>query len=92
MPQALRDFARGKLADSGEAEAVRRRHAEHVLAVAGVARVWFAVPRAQQRRVLAVDTELRPALAWAEAHDPELYRKLVAALGLGCCGADSSAS
>ena len=83
MPQALRDFARGKLADSGEEEAVRRRHAEHVLAVAGVARVWFAVPRAQQRRVLAVDTELRPALAWAEAHDPELYRKLVAALGLG---------
>src|SRR6185503_15702888 len=26
---------------------------------------------------------LRPALAWAEAHDPELYRDLVAALGLG---------
>jgi predicted ATPase/class 3 adenylate cyclase len=83
MPQALRDFARDELTGSGEEDAVRRRHAEHVLAVADAARVWFAVPQASQRRVLALDAELRPALAWAEAHDPQLYRELVAALGLG---------
>src|SRR6185312_7485167 len=43
MPQALRDFARAKLAASAEHDAVQRRHAEHVLAVAHESRVWFAV-------------------------------------------------
>ena len=82
MPQALRDFARGKLAASGEEDAVRRLHAQHVRAVADGARVWF-VTRAVQQRVLALDAETRPALAWAQAHDGELYREMVAALGLG---------
>ena len=91
MPQALRDFARDKLAASAEQDAVRRRHAEHVLAVAGAARVWFAVPgpaapAARDRRGAA------PSAAWAAAHDPELYRELVAELGLGLCGAATSAS
>jgi hypothetical protein len=83
MPQALRDFARDKLAASAEHDAVRRRHAEHVLAVARELRVWFAVAEAQQRRLLAIDAEIRPALRWAAAHDAELYRRLVAELGLG---------
>jgi hypothetical protein len=83
MPQALRDFAREKLAASAEHGAVRRRHAEHVLAVARASRVWYAVPEAEQRRLLAIDAEIRPALQWAAAHDAELYRRLVAELGLG---------
>ena len=83
MPQALRDFGREKLAASAEHDAVRRRHAEHVLAVARESRVWFAVPEAEQRRLLAIDAEIRPALQWAAAHDAELYRRLVAELGLG---------
>jgi predicted ATPase/class 3 adenylate cyclase len=83
MPQALRDFGRDKLAASAEHDAVRRRHAEHVLAVARESRVWFAVPEAIQRRLLAIDAEIRPALRWAAAHDAELYRRLVAELGLG---------
>jgi tetratricopeptide (TPR) repeat protein len=83
MPQTLHDFARGELTASGEQDAVRRRHAEHVLAVAAAARVWFAAPKDERRRVLAIDAEIRPALAWAQAHDPELYRRLVSALGLG---------
>jgi predicted ATPase/class 3 adenylate cyclase len=82
MPQALRDFGREKLAASPEHDAVRRRHAEHVLAVARESRVWFAVPEAEQRRLLAIDAEIRPALQWAAAHDAELYRRLVAELGL----------
>jgi predicted ATPase/class 3 adenylate cyclase len=83
MPQALRDFGRDKLAASAEHDAVRRRHAEHVLAVARESRVWYAVPEATQRRLLAIDAEIRPALHWAGAHDAELYRRLVAELGLG---------
>jgi hypothetical protein len=82
MPQALRDFARTKLAASAEHDAVRRRHAEHVLAVAHESRVWFAVREAERRRLLAIDAETRPALQWAAAHDAELYRRLVAELGL----------
>jgi predicted ATPase/class 3 adenylate cyclase len=83
MPQALREFARGELAASGEEHAVRRRHAEHVLAVADAARIWFAATPDRQSQVVALDAEIRPALAWAQAHDPELYRRLVSALGLG---------
>ena len=83
MPQALRDFARGELEASGEAEAVRRRHAEHVLNVADEARVWFAADPAARASVLALEAEIRPVLAWASAHDPELYRRLVCALALG---------
>jgi predicted ATPase/class 3 adenylate cyclase len=83
MPQALRDFGRDKLAASADHDAVRCRHAEHVLAVARESRVWFAVPEAIQRRLLAIDAEIRPALRWAAAHDAELYRRLVAELGLG---------
>jgi predicted ATPase/DNA-binding SARP family transcriptional activator len=83
MPQALRDFARAELEASGEADAVRRVHAEHVLNVADGARVWFAADPAATASVSAVEAEIRPALAWASAHDPELYRRLVCALALG---------
>jgi predicted ATPase/class 3 adenylate cyclase len=83
MPQALRDFARGELEASGEAEAVRRRHAERVLQVADEARVWFAADGAARTSVLALEAEIRPALAWASGHDLELYRQLVCALALG---------
>ena len=83
MPQALRDFARGELEVLGEAEAVRRRHADHVLDVADKARVWFMADPAERASVLMLEAEIRPALAWASAHDPELYRRLVCALGLG---------
>jgi predicted ATPase/class 3 adenylate cyclase len=83
MPQALRDFARAKLVESGEEGAARRRHAQHVLAVAEGARIWFSATADQRRDVLALDAELRPALAWAAREASGLYRELVAALGLG---------
>src|SRR3954452_21305985 len=57
MPQALREFPRGELTASGDEHAVRRRHAEHVLAVADAARVWFAATRDRQRQVLAMDAD-----------------------------------
>jgi predicted ATPase/class 3 adenylate cyclase len=83
MPQALRDFARGELEASGQAKAVRRRHAEHVLNVADEARVWLAADPAATASVLVHEAEIRPALAWASSHEPELYRRLVCALALG---------
>jgi predicted ATPase/class 3 adenylate cyclase len=83
MPQALRDFARGELEASDGAEAVRRGHAEHVLHMADEARVWFAADPAATASVLVLEAEIRPALAWASAHDPEVYRRLVCALALG---------
>ena len=83
MPQALRDFARAELEASDEGEAVRRRHAEHVLNVADQARVWFTAASDATARVLELEAEIRPALTWASYHDPELYRRLVCALALG---------
>ena len=68
MPQALRDFARGELEASGEAEAVRRRHAEHVLNVADKARVWFA---ADPTATASVDTDAAAADT-ADRQDPSV--------------------
>jgi predicted ATPase len=83
MAQALREFAEAELTASGEEQQVRRRHAEHLAAVAGEARVWFSADSEACGRVLALEAEIRPALQWAVEHDAELYRRLVAALALG---------
>jgi predicted ATPase/class 3 adenylate cyclase len=83
MPQALRDFAREELTASGEEDAVRRRHAEHVAAIAERSRIWFSASFEERGRVLRIESEVRPALAWARDHDRRLYRRLTAALGLG---------
>jgi predicted ATPase len=83
MPQTLRDFARAELVASAEAQAVRRRHAEHIADVAKPAQIWFAANHAAVVGVLAREAEVRPALAWAAEHDSELYRRLVSALALG---------
>jgi predicted ATPase len=83
MPQALRDFARSELEVSLEAQAIGRRHAETVLAFAKESQIWFTADSAATARVLALDAEIRPALAWAARHDPELHRRLLAVLALG---------
>jgi predicted ATPase len=83
MPQALRDFARAELLASGESEALRRRHAEHVAAAGDETRVWFAADSTAHARVFALDAEIRPALAWAAGNDSDLYRALVSALAFG---------
>jgi predicted ATPase len=83
MPQALREFAREELAGSGEEDPVRRRHGEHVAAVAEGSRIWFSATFEERGSVLKIESEVRPALAWAMDDDPDLYRRLVGALGLG---------
>jgi predicted ATPase/class 3 adenylate cyclase len=81
LPQAARTFALGKLAEAGEEDAVRRAHAAHVAAVAEPNR-WFTagVTPATRRRLLAVDAETRPALAWAREHEPALHAVLAGRL------------
>ena len=83
IPQALRDFAVERMVESQLEEATRRLHAEHVGSVAHSGRLqkWgaTAVQRAELR---AVADEIRPAVAWARAHDPALHVRLCAALSI----------
>ena len=81
MLETIREFAGELLEASGEAEALRRRHCEHVLARAeeGAAE-WHAGvdPEESLFRVLDQDHDnLRAALAWAAAgHEIELEVRL----------------
>jgi predicted ATPase len=81
VPQALRDYALERLIESGEEPQVRRVHAEYVWGVAHTARLWKWGPTTEQRTaLLSVGDEIRPAVAWARAHDPVLYVRICAAL------------
>jgi predicted ATPase/class 3 adenylate cyclase len=81
MLETIREFAAEQLAASPEADAVRRRHAERMLAIAHSAHLTeeddepFQVPI-----VLAERDDLRIALDWAADHDVELALELVVAL------------
>lgn len=81
VPQALRDFALERLSELGQEYEVRRLHAEHVANVAYEARLlkWGATAE-QRRSLLAIASEIRPAVAWAREHDHELYVRICAAL------------
>ena len=82
MLETIREYATERLEESGEAEAVRRPHAEHYLGVAEEAEPelkgahqleWFAQLEAEH-------DNLRAALSWALRHEE-------AELGLGLAGA-----
>ena len=81
MPQALRDYALERLVEAGLEARTRAQHAEHVAAVAHAARLWkWGATPDQQTELLAVADEIRPAVAWAREHDPDLHVRLCAAL------------
>ena len=81
MLEIIREFAAEQLAQSPEADAVRRHHAERMLAIARSAHLTedddepFRVPI-----VLAERDDMRIALDWAADHDVELAAELVVAL------------
>jgi hypothetical protein len=81
VPQTLRDFALERLIESGSEDKTRRRHAEHVARVAHAARLakWGATDD-QRTQLGGVAGEIRPAVAWAREHDPELRVRICAAL------------
>jgi hypothetical protein len=81
IPQALRDYALEQLAEAGEEDEVRRLNAEHVARVAHNARLWkWSATPEQRTALLAVADEIRPAVAWARANDPELHVRMCSAL------------
>jgi predicted ATPase/class 3 adenylate cyclase len=81
VPQALRDYALERLTEAGEEDQVSRMHAEYVARVAYGARLWkWGATPEQRTALLAVADEIRPAVAWARGHDPELHVHICAAL------------
>ena len=84
MLETIRDFARERLAESGEERAYRRRHCEHFIAVAEHVDEVFVRGSADQAVFSGLDREhdnLRGALDWAaEAGEVELEVRLASAL------------
>ncbi|MGH2909364.1 MAG: BTAD domain-containing putative transcriptional regulator, partial [Solirubrobacteraceae bacterium] len=79
MPQALRNHAAERLAESGTETIIRRRHARYVAEVAYAARLWKEGATEEQLAGLrAVEAEIRPAVAWAREHEPSLHVRICA--------------
>lgn len=83
MLETLRQYARQRLAESEEVEAMRRRHAEHIRALVDEAlpnlrgideAYWF-------RRLDAELDNIRQAMSWAlEANEPQLVQAIAGSL------------
>lgn len=84
MLETIRQYALGRLEQSGEAEAIRRRHAEFLLGLAEqVPSIMTSAERkARYRRFDVEQDNLRAAMAWAlEARRTEIGLRMVGALG-----------
>jgi len=82
MLQTIREYAGEQLEQSGELHEVRRRHAEHFLALAEEAsKVVFGGEQAEWWKRLDADHDNeREALAWGVANEREIELRLVNAL------------
>ncbi len=83
MLETIHEFANAKLEGRGEAEAVRRAHAEYFLALAEEAEpmLWGAEDAAWLDRLEQEHDNMRTALSWAIEHEEgELALRLGAAL------------
>jgi predicted ATPase len=84
MLETIREFAFKRLEESGEAEDVRRRHAEYFLGLAEEAALHLDNPPEQRRWLERVDAELnnvRAALAWSsEGVGSDIGLRLAASL------------
>jgi predicted ATPase/Tfp pilus assembly protein PilF len=83
MLETIREYALERLSESGEEDELRRRHAEHFTEVAETAhahRFDLGGPRWLDRLEKEHDN-LRLALEWIGARDPEWQIQLVGALG-----------
>jgi predicted ATPase/class 3 adenylate cyclase len=81
MLETIGEYAAERLNASGEAEALRRRHAEYFLGVAESAHL-AAETAEEQRPALAIreQSQLRAALDWGLGADPALGLQIAAAL------------
>lgn len=83
MLATIREFGAERLAASDEADAVRRRHAEHFHALAARADAELRAGGDQRTWLDVLEREhdnLRAALAWAADGDPELALRLAGEL------------
>jgi predicted ATPase/class 3 adenylate cyclase len=83
MLETIRELALEKLAESGEADVIRRRHADYLLALAQSANLSLkGIGQGPQRHdlVLPEQHNLRAALDWTVESDPELGLRLAVAL------------
>jgi non-specific serine/threonine protein kinase len=84
MLETIREFAEERLAASGEAEAVRMRHAAYCMAFAERYELAELLPDGERARFLleAEHANLRAALAWFDVGaEPRPLLRLAAALG-----------
>jgi non-specific serine/threonine protein kinase len=83
MLETVRQYAAERLADGGEGDETRRKHADHFLAMAEAAATFERRPgQAEWLARLEFDHEdLRAALLWCRAHDHGRWVRLVVALG-----------
>ncbi len=79
--ETIREFALERLEETGEAEQVRRRHAERMLALARAADLGEGDAVPDLAAALAEREDLRAALDWAEENDVELGLELAVELG-----------
>ena len=82
MLETIREFARERLDEAGDATAVRQRHAEHVLALAERAEPALTSPEQGfwLARLSEENANIRAALAWSREHDLELGLRIAGAL------------
>ena len=82
MLATMRVFAAARLDERDEGPAIRRRHAEHLTALAADSEQGLAGPGSVSwaARLAAADTDLDVALEWAAGSDPDLGLRMGAAL------------
>ena len=83
MLATIREFAQGRLEETGDASEVRARHARHYLDLARVADEELTGPDHADAfaRLAQEQDNIRAALTWAVASDSELALELAAAVG-----------
>jgi predicted ATPase len=81
MLETIREYAVEQLEASGEADALRRRHAEYFLALGGTANLSAESEGPERPDVVRPEQDnFRAAIDWALDHDIELAFRLVIAL------------
>ena len=81
MLETIREFALEQLAAAGDADAVRRRHAEHFLALGETANLTAESVGPQRAEIVRAEQDnFRAAIDWAIDHDPALAFRLTIAL------------
>ncbi len=82
MLEMIREYAADRLAHSGEADAVRRRHAEYFLAQAEMSNRRISEGHSGEwlDRMEEDHDNVRAALGWALDNDPDMYLRIATAI------------